>query len=81
MRSLVEIEGLVVVPHVEVGLGAVVAVADVVNGDLVPVDVRVSQHRHVRLPVAVIRGLEREPPREHEREAAGGQAQLRASGL
>ena len=53
-------------PRGVIGLGAVVAVADVVQRDLVPVNLRPRELGHVGLPVAVVARLDREPPREHD---------------
>ena len=49
-----------------ISLGAVVAIADVVKGDFIAIDVRPRELRHIRLPVAVVGRLQCQPPREDE---------------
>src|SRR5436190_1495260 len=51
-----------------VRVGAIVAVADVVEGEFITVDIRPCHLRHVGLPVAVIAWLLREPPGEYSDE-------------
>ena len=48
-------------------LGAVVAVADVVQRNLIAVNLCPRELGHIGLPVAVVARLDREPPREHDR--------------
>ena len=61
-------------------LGAVVAVADVVQRDLVAVNLRPRELGHVGLPVAVVARLDREPPREHDRKTRHHHTPSRARG-
>ncbi len=59
-----QVERRVVPARGEVGLGAVVEVADVVERDALAVDVGPGEAGHLGLPVAVVRGRDVEPPAE-----------------
>jgi hypothetical protein len=59
-----QIEGRVVPARGEVGLGAVVEVANVVERHALAVDVGPGEAGHLGLPVAVVRGRDAEPPAE-----------------
>ena len=52
----------------EVGLRAVLEVPDVVQRHVFPVDGRVGEDGHVRLPVALVRRRDPEPPRQEHGE-------------
>src|SRR5215469_9420164 len=49
----------------EIGLGAVVAVPHIMDGDLIAIDLCPSSLCNVRLPRAIIAGLQRKPPRNY----------------
>ena len=49
-------------------LGAVLAIADVVQSYCVLIDVGPCKLGHIRLPVCRVSWLQGEPPRKHERE-------------
>ena len=66
--ELREIEGRIVPARREIGFGAVVEVPDVVDGHALAVDRDGGQHGDLRLPVAIVRGWDAEPPREDDRE-------------
>src|SRR5450432_3191834 len=74
--QLVEIKCLVVVMHVIVRLRAIVAITDVMNGDLVAGDLGIRQNRHVRQPVTIVRWLQCKPPSDDNYETASGDNQL-----
>ena len=52
-----------------VAFGAVVAVADVVNGDVIAIDFRPGGLGHVGLPGPVVRRLQSKPPGQHQGES------------
>ena len=73
-----EVERPVVIAHVEIRLGAVVQIADVVDRDLIALDGGIGQSGHVPLPGPVVRGRDAHPPGhhpgEHEQEPDQGPA-------
>ena len=52
--------------NVEIGFSAIIAIANVMDRDLVAANVGVGKHGYVRLPVMIIGGLKSEPPGEDE---------------
>ena len=54
-----------------VGLGPVVAVADVVQGHFVALNAGPRFLGHIRLPIALLCGLDGQPPHEHAGEEHG----------
>ena len=59
-----------------VGRGTIVAVAHVMKSELVAVNVRPRQLRHIGLPVAIVARFECEPPAKHEAEGDKDGAEL-----
>lgn len=60
--QLGQVEGPVVVAHRVVGFGAVLAVADIVDSDVVVPDFGPGENRHIRLPVPIVGGRDQRPP-------------------
>ncbi|MNT20667.1 hypothetical protein D3C72_1559820 [compost metagenome] len=60
--QLAQVEGFVVPGRGVVGFAAVVEVADVMHGDPIAFDGGVGQHRHIRLPIALVGRLDPPPP-------------------
>src|SRR5262249_19963978 len=52
----------------EIGLGAVIAIPHVVDGDLIAVDPGPCSLCDVRLPRTIVAGLQGKPPQDHNRE-------------
>ena len=72
--QLPQVEGLVVIGRAEVGFAPIVEIADVVDGDLITRDRGVGQHRHLRLPVAIVAGLDARPQHQNCRAEQGVRA-------
>src|SRR5271167_3697849 len=57
-----------------IGLGAVVAVTQIVDRDPIPVDLDRGGSSRVSLPITLVRRLQAEPPRQHNTEACETQS-------
>ena len=67
--ELAQVEGALVVARLEVLVArAIGEITDVVQGDEIALAGGVGKHRDVGLPVALVRGLDRGPPKQHEHE-------------
>ena len=80
--ELAQVERAVVVARREIGFGAVVEVADVMDGHEIPVERRMRKLRDLGAPVAIVRWSNAAPPdhEHHDHDAEGRQARPTPSG-